>query len=304
MGMYLIGEVIKHFRKQKRLSQEELSLGIMDAASLSKIERGHAMPSKKNIEALFEKLGININDFSSILLTNELREEQKIIDKLGFYLTSRDTKKAASIITKLEKDKKFTSDKLNIQFLLAAKAANAMCMNKNPKEVFGILHAGIKDTGLELSEANVKTYLLTRIAFKMFNMLAVLYFEQGEHDKAIAIWHGLKQNIEINCVSIVEKGQRYSQVIACLAKAFNLLGRHEEVIRTCLDGKRTCIETRSLRLLPEIAFYEARSRFELGDIKTCKKLICEAYHTFSLYEQYHDMEETKKYAHDKLGIFL
>jgi len=33
MCTYMIGDVVKHFRKQKKISQEELASGIMDAVS-------------------------------------------------------------------------------------------------------------------------------------------------------------------------------------------------------------------------------------------------------------------------------
>jgi len=304
MGKYRIGEVIKHFRRQRKISQEELANSIMDAASLSRVESGNIMPSKRNLEALLEKLGVNADVLNAMFITNKMAEEQKVINVLDAFLTQKNTKEAGLLITKLEKDKEFKSEKLNVQFLLAAKAANAINMKEDPKKVFEILHEGLKTTGLELSENEVETYLLTGTAFKMFNMLAIAYFESGEHERAITLWYGLKKNIEKNCVDIGEKGDRYPQVITCLAKAFTLLGRYEDVKKIYTVGKDACIETRRLRVLPELTLYEAQSRFELGDRETAERLLREVCHTFNLFEQFKDMETTKKYAEEKLGIFL
>ena len=304
MRNYRIGRAIKHFRKQKKISQEELANGIMDAASLSRVESGNIMPGKRNLEALLEKLGVNVGMLNAMFLTNKMAEEQKIINELDAFLTQKNTEEAGRIIAELEKDDEFKSEKLNVQFLLAARAANAINMKEDPKVVFEILHEGLKTAGLELSENEVETYLLTDTAFKMFNMLAVAYFESGEHERAITLWYGLKKNIEKNCVDISEKGRRYPQVMTCLAKAFTLLGRYEEVKKFYDAGKDVCIETRRLRILPELTLYEAQRRFELGDRGTAERLLREVYHTFSLFEQFEDKEATKKYAEEKLGIFL
>jgi len=304
MGKYLMGGAIKHFRKQKKISQENLAAGIMDAASLSRIECGDAMPSKRHFEALFERLGVSLSGFNAIFLTDKLAKEQKMMDELSVYLTSRDTKEAEHMIAKLEMDEDFKREKLNVQFLLAAKAANAINMNEDPKVIFETLQAELEAIGFKLSESNIEIYLLTDIAFKMFNMLAILYFEQGEHNKAIAVWHGLKKNIEKNCVDVVEKGRRYPQVMTCLAKAFNALGHHRETIRICIEGKQVCLETGRLRGLPDLAMYEARSKYELGDKEACARLLRNIYCTLDLFERYEDKETTKKYAKEKLGIDL
>jgi len=304
MCMYMIGEMIRHHRKQKKISQEELAFGIMNKATLSRIENGNSMPTKYHIEALLERLGVNISGLSALFLTAEMAEEQRIIDELDVYLTQKNTEEAGQIIAELDNNDEFKSVKLNAQFLFAAKAANAINMKKDPKEVFEMLESGLKTTGLDLSKNDVETYLLTDIAFKLFTMLAIAYFENGEHDKAIAIWYGLEKNIKKNCVDVSERGRRYPQVMTCLAKAFNLLGRHEEVLGICRKGKKICIKTRRLRLLPELALYEAYSRFELGDKVKCEKLLREAYHTFSLFGQGKDKKATKKYAKEKLGISL
>ena len=91
------------------------------------------MPSKRSLEALFEKLGVNIGAFNVIFLNGKMAEEQKVMDELGVFLTQENTKEAERMIAKLEKNDEFKSEKLNVQFLLAAKAANAINMKKDPK---------------------------------------------------------------------------------------------------------------------------------------------------------------------------
>lgn len=58
----MIGQKIKHFRKQKRLTQLELAnkLGISDVC-ISRWENGINIPNLCNILKLAQALGVNVN---------------------------------------------------------------------------------------------------------------------------------------------------------------------------------------------------------------------------------------------------
>lgn len=57
--IFMIPEYFSSERKEKRLTQESLSEGICEPETYSRIERGKRSPSKKNVVALAERLGIN-----------------------------------------------------------------------------------------------------------------------------------------------------------------------------------------------------------------------------------------------------
>ena len=58
-----IGQRIKYFRKEKRITQEELAFRIMtSAAYISNIESGKKKPSLQKLTEIAESLGITIND--------------------------------------------------------------------------------------------------------------------------------------------------------------------------------------------------------------------------------------------------
>ena len=58
MANYPIGGLIAEMRNRQNLSQEELTEGICAVSTLSKIENGVQMPSRKVYEALMQRLGI------------------------------------------------------------------------------------------------------------------------------------------------------------------------------------------------------------------------------------------------------
>ena len=59
-----VGNRIRHFRLQKRLTQEELAFQVeTSAAFISNIESGKKRPSLQKLAQISEVLGVTINDF-------------------------------------------------------------------------------------------------------------------------------------------------------------------------------------------------------------------------------------------------
>ena len=150
MSKYLVGDAVKHWREQAEMSMEELADGIMDSSSLWKIENGKQMPTKNNIEALFEKLGVNPNNLATIFLDKQLAEMQELADNLDNALVTRNTNVASQIITQLEHNREFNKNKHNKQYLLAAKASLAALGGEEPKKVLDMLYVAFKAQGLNL----------------------------------------------------------------------------------------------------------------------------------------------------------
>ena len=53
------GKIVKDARMDYGMTQEELSWGICNVSTLSRIETGHTDPSLQNIEAIFNKLELS-----------------------------------------------------------------------------------------------------------------------------------------------------------------------------------------------------------------------------------------------------
>jgi len=304
MAKYLVGDVIKHWRKQTGLTQEELAFGIMDVGNLSRIENGKAMPTKLHLDALFTKLGINPNSLTTIFMTDKMAELQKITDSLDYYLSNKKVDETNRIIAQLENDSSFMDDKLNVQYILAAKAANMINMKESPKTILAILSQALHKPRTEIVEDKLETYFLTKTDFLILEMMAMLYFELGEHGRAITILFGLKKNIEENCVDKIERGQRYPLIIYNLTRCLGLANRHEEVIKLCVEGKAVCLETGYLKLLPDIAINEACARYALGDVDACTRLVIDVSHFYRLCERYMDNKIFNEYVKEQFGITM
>ena len=301
-----VGKVIKHLRKQAGMTIEDLVDDKMNSSTLSRIENGKTIPQKSTLKSLFEKLGINPNSLATVFVNDKFAEIQKLTDSLDNHLARRNTTEAGRIITELEKHEEFQQkkNKLNYQYLLAAKAANAVNLNEEPEIILAMIDEALIAPRKKFDEDQIAAYFLTKPDFHLLTMLAMQYYKLQQHERAVKILYGLKKNVEDHCIDKIEKGRRYPNIIYNLTKYLCLMGQqHEEVIKLCDEGMKVCLETSYLLRLPAILFNKAYSLYELGNKAECEQLLHDIYSTCRLYGHHVEMELTKNYATER-GIVL
>ena len=302
MGTHL-GKTLRFHRKQAGMSREKLAEDICAPSTLWRIEEGHTMPSKRNLNLLFQKLGLNPDSFNTIWISNEEAEIQKLTDALDRHLVSRSVDEATKVITTLENNEKFMKDKLNEKHIFLAKAANMINMNEEVPLIFESLIKAIHIAPNKFCEDDIEKYPLTKTDFAALNLMATQYFALGEQERAVRILYGLKRNVENICVDDIERGKRYPTVIFNLTKYLSIMGKHDEVMKLCDEGKAVCLATRYLRLVPDILFNKVYSLFANGDVVEGEKLLRDVYHTLCLFDRHKEAQLAKNYA-DELGIVL
>nr|MCR5753768.1 helix-turn-helix domain-containing protein [Acetatifactor sp.] len=76
MREIFIGELIRKKRKELKLSQADLSFGICDISTLSRIENKHQTPTRNVLNALLERLGVSDERFYAAVTAEEMRINQ------------------------------------------------------------------------------------------------------------------------------------------------------------------------------------------------------------------------------------
>lgn len=76
-----IGEIIRYYRKESGLSQEELAEGICDRKYLSHIENNKNIPTLDIINQLSNRLGINLYDSYALMLHKHDIDTYKKIER-------------------------------------------------------------------------------------------------------------------------------------------------------------------------------------------------------------------------------
>ncbi|MCM1106360.1 MAG: helix-turn-helix domain-containing protein [Blautia sp.] len=85
MGNYPVGRLIAEMRGRRKLSQEALAEGICSASTLSKIENGGQMPSRRVYMALLQRLGLSHR--SCCIYVSEVEMRRSVLEERIEYLT-------------------------------------------------------------------------------------------------------------------------------------------------------------------------------------------------------------------------
>jgi len=303
MDIIHIGKMIGHLREQAEMSMEDLAYDIISTVTLWRIETGRMMPSKKKQDLLFERLGVNPSSLNTIFVNNEGANIHMLKDKLDSYLVLKNVEAASDIISKLESDMKFMADKRNHQYVLAAKATNAVHMGVSPGEAVEMFTRAMVTAWNVFSMEKIEKYYLTKIDFTIIDAIALQYFALGEHDQAVQMLYGLKKNVEKNCIDKIERGIRYPLIIFNLTSFLFNMGKHKDVIALCDEGRRVCLDTGYLMRLPNIMYNKARSLFEIGEAGECEQILREVFYAYGLLERQADAAIIKNYA-SKRSIVL
>ncbi len=99
MNHYItIGEIIRYYRKDIGLSQEELAKGICDRKYLSHIENNKNIPTLDIINQLSNRLGVNLYDSYAYMLRHNDIDTHKKIEHLQKYLCGETTEELLYLI--------------------------------------------------------------------------------------------------------------------------------------------------------------------------------------------------------------
>ncbi|MFD2170066.1 tetratricopeptide repeat protein [Tumebacillus lipolyticus] len=101
-----IGNYIRHLRKEKGLSQQELADGCCSQSFLSQLEKGiyPSMPSLDILQGICNKLGLSVGElFSQIDIDRESLEVEVLLDLIQVHIHRKEFELAYEIIEELQK---------------------------------------------------------------------------------------------------------------------------------------------------------------------------------------------------------
>jgi transcriptional regulator with XRE-family HTH domain len=302
MPKYSAGDTIKRLRKQRAMSQRELSQSFMCRSHLSRIENGETNPSKETLMILFERLGYNPNLPLEFFLSEKESKYHAEIEKIENLLKRRQTQEANVLIMRLENDKEFVRSESNKQNLLYFKAASLFYENKEAGPIIELLMKAIKISAPKFKEEAISDYFLTKNDISIINMLSTMYGQTNQLERAIDLQYQLKENFDNQFMDNESKGRHYPMVILNLAELLTKTKKYEEAIKICDIGIKFCRSTSHKRLLPMIVHDKAICLYEIGEKEECEKLLRQAYYAYEMHEMPKYMEAIKNYVQRRPDI--
>ena len=305
MAVYPIGGLIRQLRRQQNITQQTLAYAAeTDRSLIAKIESGKSMPTAYTLEKILKYLGYEPDKILDRFLGQEDTEIQRLKNELEAHLFHRRISEADKLIKQLEMNELFSNDNFQKQFLLKCKANNAIRKKEEWGKIREMLTDAIKLTIPLYKEDDVGEYLLSRQGIELVNMTAISYFEESRLEQAIDIMYKLKKSCEKFRFDAASRSTELILIITNLTKYLGIAGRHKEVVELCDYGKRLCLDSGSLILLPKIIYNKAHALHALGDKEPCERLVKQAYYACDLFELYIEKEIIHNGAASKFGVIL
>lgn len=115
MAEYSKAFIMQYLRKQKNMTQEELSEGICDPVTLSRYENGNLNPSEDKYNRIMEKLGYSGETYIFPIQTEGIYVEEKM-EKILLSLEKEELVRTRELVEELKKIVSF-SYKENQQYI-------------------------------------------------------------------------------------------------------------------------------------------------------------------------------------------
>lgn len=259
---YIDREIIRKNRMSRRMTQEQLSEGICEPETLSRIEGGRKA-HKRNFLKLSQRLGWNkeIRSTELAIWDFEKLEEKGKIDALIGYRRYEEAK---------EYLKSFSCEETpeSRQYLLYMLTMVRVQLGElTYQEALGSFEEALSFTLKNYKEISFKDYVLTRLEMLILNGIALVHIKSGEKEKGVQIYKDVLEGCEKSRV------KEQFQTIAVLVFMENLpvyleelgqyeeaLGWHEKTIRLVLKCKRGLLLDKVLTNKAHVWEHQGRSK--------------------------------------------
>ncbi|QUO31528.1 helix-turn-helix transcriptional regulator [Faecalicatena sp. Marseille-Q4148] len=292
----LESELIRKERKAMGISQEELSDGICAPETLARIESGKRRPREKKVKALLEKMKRERKQVNPLITTNDY-EVLRLMREFCSALDYSECETAGKILDKIEA--RLDRSKLqNNQFLCVERVKILYAQKKwTPKECLEELEKQLRLT-LDIEKGDVFKHELTIEEHSIVNVIAVIYYENGEREKANRIWELQKKGLENSRLHAVFHILEWELATENLAMGMEEQGEKRIAIEFCREKKQVSIEAGRGNPLGRSLITMASAMEEINQKKCLELYLC-GLDLLKLYKMKNRYEEVLSYLSKK-----
>lgn len=178
-----IGEIIRHYRKERGLSQEELAEGICDRKYLSHIENNKHIPTLDIINQLSNRLGVNLYDSYALMLRNHDIDTHKKIEQIQPYLSGKTSEKIIELVNEYKELPGFQNGEPLQCLKYATSLYYANCLEKTEEAITFALEGLSVNEPFSIDCVN-SNRTFTNIEMSLLNTIAVDYCRLEQMNEA------------------------------------------------------------------------------------------------------------------------
>ena len=178
-----IGEIIRHYRKERGLSQATLADGICERKYISNIENNKNIPTLDIINQLSNRLQINLYETYALMLRHHDIDTHKKIDKLNLCFNQETSEHVLSLIEEYEKLPGFQYGE-PLQILNYAKVLYLSDVQKQYTNAIAVAFEAISiriDFTIENAPTNI---FLSNVELSLINTIGVNYCRNKQKSEA------------------------------------------------------------------------------------------------------------------------
>ena len=302
METYIIGSILKEYRTRLKISQEDLSAGLCDMSTLSRIESGKQIPGRKLVEGLFSKMGLN-PPLSAIPMTKkDFKREQ-----LEYKITDMIATGKFEIADMLEayKNCSVRMTSLEEQFYLFYKTMSEDFFTHDCEKALENYAEAIRLTIKDYEIGKFPTVrFLTKTELLILNNISRSLYYAGKEVEAIQLMEYLRTYFETKIMSEEEKAKNYPVILHNLENWYGRANEDEKVIELCDIGIDICILYGKLTQFPFQVFNKGCSLVKLGKIEEGKKCLSQAFTILEAMKEFNNVEYGKKWVAENLGLIF
>lgn len=304
MAIYVVGEYLREMRMRKGYSQEAVSYNICTTATLSRIENGLQSPSKRMMDKILERLGIETDMFDAFVNQEELEfyELKKSMSRCIAKLDMKEVEYAYVNLMERLSDKQKESEK---QYLMWIDAVLMIGKGDSPDRVRKLLMEAIH---LTLPEFDGKTplinNLLTYDEIIIINSLASQYARNNEMATAIRIGMWLKEYMKDKMAEGNMKVSKYPTVLYNLSNWLGKIECFNEALEITNEGVAYCIKYGNGIRLPYLLFNKGCALAELGNVKEAKNVFTQSITFFELVEQKKERKMAIEWCNKRYNLHI
>lgn len=300
MSNYTIGEILRDTRERRRCSQEEVCYGICTPSTLSRIENGMQIPSRRTLEALMQRLGITDNLYTVYMGKEEMELYQtgkRLMRSIGHGAYTD----AEHLVQQLEQKLKHTERRecnagMEKQYILFARAILQKHKGAKREEVLEMMVEAAQITMPDFDGVRVKNRFLTFQEITILNNISCIYHEMGRIVEAFRIIVVLKEYMEEHIIDEEEKAKKYPMIIQNMVSWLSQEGKYKDALNLCESGLNCCIEHGKMKVFPMLLYNKSALLAETGQLEKSRKCFLQTIAIFQAINQHRQAEDIRCFA--------
>lgn len=301
--VHLIHEVLGRKRKIKGLTQEELSKGICEPETLSRLLNGRQTPNQNTYRMLAECLELDSERCRPYLTAEdyEVYEKQR---KVGTYLQQKEYVLAENLFEEIEK-KLPQNIARNKQYCMMIRTSIESRLGRMDwKERLRYLEEAIKYTIPDYPEISISQWPLCRQEVVLLNNIAISYTRLGNVEKALSIFSDIMKFYKNSEVDSLYHIEALTMTIFNYVEWLGNLERYEEALELYNEAIRMNISVGRGKILSGLLYGKAwnMKRLSQENIKACKKCCKQAYYIACLMKEEKNRHFILEYGEKNFGF--